>query len=213
MPEVRTRARSEPERCGRLSGMRGWGEPGRRRSVLALAVLGLVVAAAACAPPPPPGPDPTPDEYVALGDSFTAGPFIPLPDGPLGCLRSDHDYPHLVAAQLGLPRFQDVSCSGARTSHMTETQDVTPGPPNPPQFDALDTGTAVVTLGIGGTTSASSASPSTAGRRCPSARRARTATSRAASTRSAAASPRPPPRWRRCSRAFTTARRTPGSSS
>ena len=129
----------------RRLGGRGWSFA---RSVVALS--GLSLAVAACAPVPPPGPGPEPDEYVALGDSFTAGPFIPLPDGPLGCLRSDHNYPHLVAAQLGLPRFTDASCSGARTDHMTQTQNVTPGPANPPQFDALDSGTAVVTLGIGG---------------------------------------------------------------
>lgn len=121
---------------------------GFTRGVIALAVLGI--AAAACTPVPPPGPGAEPDEYVALGDSFTAGPFIPLPDGPLGCLRSDHNYPHLVAAELGLPRFTDASCSGARTDHMTQAHNVSPGPPNPPQFDALDNKTAIVTLGIGG---------------------------------------------------------------
>src|SRR5207237_9511985 len=77
--------------------------------------------------------------YVALGDSYTAGPVIPVlqPD-PLGCLRSDHNYPHLVAPFLALPVFRDVSCSGATTDDMTQPQDVTLGPPNPPQFDALN---------------------------------------------------------------------------
>jgi lysophospholipase L1-like esterase len=121
---------------------------GRTRELLAVGVLGVLVAA--CAPVSPPEPGAVPDEYVALGDSFTSGPFIPLPEGPLGCLRSDHNYPHLVAAQLGLPRFTDASCGGARTDHMTQAHNVTPGPANPPQFDALDAGTAVVTLGIGG---------------------------------------------------------------
>src|SRR5207245_819479 len=44
--------------------------------------------------------------YVALGDSYTAGPLIPeqLPD-PMGCFRSDHNYPHLVAAALRVSAF------------------------------------------------------------------------------------------------------------
>jgi lysophospholipase L1-like esterase len=122
---------------------------GRVRGILTLAVLGVVVATAACTPPPPPGP--TPDTYVALGDSFTSGPIIPVQQlDPLGCLRSDHNYPHLVDASLGLSGFRDVSCSGAKTANMTQAQDVTPGPPNPPQLDALDTATAIVTLQIGG---------------------------------------------------------------
>lgn len=91
-----------------------------------------------------------PASYVALGDSFTAGPLIPLQTlDPLGCLRSDHSYPHLVAPATGLPAFRDVSCSGADTGDMFNPQGVTPGP-NPPQLDALDAGTSLVTLGIGG---------------------------------------------------------------
>jgi lysophospholipase L1-like esterase len=88
--------------------------------------------------------------YVALGDSYTAGPVIPtpLPD-PLGCLRSDHNYPHLVALALQVPTFRDASCSGATTAHMTAPQNVTPGP-NPPQFDRLDVNTQLVTVQIGG---------------------------------------------------------------
>jgi lysophospholipase L1-like esterase len=98
-------------------------------------------------PPPPPG---SGDQYVALGDSYTAGPLIPTQlSDPAGCLRSDHNYPHLAAPSLATARFRDVSCSGARTDHMTEAQDVSPGP-NPPQFDALDSQTTAVTVGIGG---------------------------------------------------------------
>ena len=77
--------------------------------------------------------------YVALGDSFTAGPVIPVQIPPFGCLKSDHNYPHLAAPALKFPAFRDASCSGAQTKHMTEPQDVDPGP-NPPQFDALDAG-------------------------------------------------------------------------
>jgi hypothetical protein len=91
-----------------------------------------------------------PKSYVALGDSYTAGPLIPLQEtNPLGCLRSDHNYPHLVAAALGVVEFRDPSCSGAETDDMTQPQGVTPGP-NPPQFDSLAHNTGLVTLGIGG---------------------------------------------------------------
>src|SRR3954469_23530704 len=91
--------------------------------------------------------------YVALGDSYTAGPLIPLQQHnskiPGGCLQSDHNYPHLVAPELHLPQFADASCSGAKTDDMTGAQDVEFGP-NPAQFDRLTSNTKVVTLGIGG---------------------------------------------------------------
>jgi lysophospholipase L1-like esterase len=92
--------------------------------------------------------------YVALGDSYTAGPLIPLQqkraDIPGACLQSDHNYPHLVQQRLQLPEFADASCSGAQTDDMTQPQGVDPDGPNPPQFDRLTAQTKVVTIGIGG---------------------------------------------------------------
>ena len=89
-------------------------------------------------------------DWVGLGDSYAAGPLIPNQElTPLGCLRSDHNFAHLAAAQLG-QSLADVSCSGATTGDMTAPQDVTPGPANPPQFDALTPATRTVTLQIGG---------------------------------------------------------------
>ncbi|HEX2274521.1 MAG TPA: SGNH/GDSL hydrolase family protein [Acidimicrobiales bacterium] len=90
-----------------------------------------------------------PGMYVALGDSFSAGPGIPhqIPESG-GCQRSDHNYPHLAARALALT-LRDVTCSGAGTLHMTSPQDVHPGP-HMPQLDALGPQTRVVTLGIGG---------------------------------------------------------------
>jgi lysophospholipase L1-like esterase len=91
-----------------------------------------------------------PTSYVALGDSYTAGPVIATQQPtPLGCLKSDHNYPHLVALALQVPTFRDASCSGATTANMTSPQNVTPGP-NPPQFDSLDANTQLVTVQIGG---------------------------------------------------------------
>lgn len=85
--------------------------------------------------------------YVALGDSYVAGPAIlpPALGAPLDCLQSARNYPHLTAAALGLS-LHDVSCSGAATSDFSEAQ----YPDQPPQFNALSSSTGVVTVGIGG---------------------------------------------------------------
>lgn len=107
---------------------------------VALAVLALAPAAPARSAPAP---------YVALGDSYTAGPFVPnqLLDR-LGCLRSDHDWPHLVAAARRLP-LRDVSCSGAVTGDLSAPQPILGGT-NPAQLDALDAAVGTVSLQIGG---------------------------------------------------------------
>lgn len=122
------------------------GRRGRQGSSWRGASLGVAVVllvAAACVPPPPA------ESYVALGDSFTAGPLIPSQSlDPLGCLRSTSNYPSELAPRLDL-ELRDVSCSGAETDDMFAEQGVTPGP-NPPQLDALDEHTGLVTLGIGG---------------------------------------------------------------
>ena len=122
---------------------------GTFRSTRLLAVsLGVVAAFAAagltaCEPP-------VPDTYVALGDSYTAGPLI-LDQSlePLGCLRSNRNYPRIAKAKVKAAKFVDVSCSGATTSDFFNQQGVTPGP-NPPQFNALNANTKIVTIGIGG---------------------------------------------------------------
>lgn len=88
--------------------------------------------------------------YVALGDSFAAGPFIPVQGtDPLGCARSSRNYPALVAENLAVAEFTDVTCSAATTEDMTAAQDVPLGS-NPPQFDALRPDTDLVTVSIGG---------------------------------------------------------------
>lgn len=84
--------------------------------------------------------------YVALGDSYAAGPGIPRLRVSSGlCARSTSNYPTLVAAALAPSAFTDVSCSGAETHHMTTRQHT-----NPPQYNALKPDTRVVTLTIGG---------------------------------------------------------------
>jgi len=89
-------------------------------------------------------------DYVALGDSYTAGPLIPLPRfDPFGCFRSTSNYPAQLAARLKVRSYVDVSCSGADTGDMTAPQSISLGS-NPPQLDALRESTDLVTLGIGG---------------------------------------------------------------
>jgi lysophospholipase L1-like esterase len=88
-------------------------------------------------------------EYVALGDSYTSGSFIPIQRGtPTGCERSDHNYPSLVRAALRAPVFRDVSCGGATTANLTVPQRVAGGA-NPPQLDAVTASTDLVTVGLG----------------------------------------------------------------
>ncbi len=91
-----------------------------------------------------------PERYVALGDSYAAGPEIPIQRlDPIGCRRSDSNYPSLLAVALGIRDFTDVSCTGAQTENMTDPQRVPLGI-NPPQFDALASDTDLVTLTISG---------------------------------------------------------------
>jgi lysophospholipase L1-like esterase len=110
----------------------------------------LLVLLAGLAPTFAAGASRLPASYVALGDSFTAGPLIPLQIPPFGCLKSNNNYPHMAAPDLGLPVFRDPSCSGAETIDMTQPQAVSPDGPNPPQFNSLDSNTRIVTIGIGG---------------------------------------------------------------
>jgi lysophospholipase L1-like esterase len=88
--------------------------------------------------------------FVALGDSYTSGPFIPTQRlDPLGCARSTRNYPALLASRLRVRSYTDMSCGGADTTNMTRPQPVTFGR-NPAQFSALRRDTDVVTVGIGG---------------------------------------------------------------
>jgi lysophospholipase L1-like esterase len=90
------------------------------------------------------------DRYVALGDSYAAGPLVPPPNPDFpGCIKSLNNYPHLVAKDRSLA-LTDASCSGAKTDDMTKSQNVDPDPDPPPQFSALNSTTKVVTITISG---------------------------------------------------------------
>jgi lysophospholipase L1-like esterase len=106
-------------------------------AVVALALLAVAATAARAA------------NYVGLGDSYAAGPLIPNPVLPLGCLKSSNNYAHVAAPSIGLA-LRDASCSGAKTGDMTNPQSVSPDGPNPPQFNSLDASTTVVSVTIGG---------------------------------------------------------------
>lgn len=90
--------------------------------------------------------------FVALGDSYTAGPGIPnqvTAGVPAGCRQSDQNYPHLVASNLRAVDFRDASCSGATTRTLTEPQRTSSGV-HRPQLDGVTAATNLVTVGIGG---------------------------------------------------------------
>jgi lysophospholipase L1-like esterase len=97
------------------------------------------MVAAIVGPVIPPG-----SRYVALGSSFAAGPGInPIVDKAAG--RSGSNYPHLVAAELGLD-LVDVTYSGATTANLLDT----PQDEAPPQLDAVGPDAALVTITAGG---------------------------------------------------------------
>ncbi|MEU6845105.1 SGNH/GDSL hydrolase family protein [Streptomyces sp. NPDC046716] len=114
-------------------------------AVAALATLGAGTAQAQAA---------TPQVYVALGDSMASGPLVPPITGPLACGRSTRNYAHLLADQLKVTTFHDVTCSGADTGDMAAPQKLSllgvDMGTAAPQFDALSADTTLVTLTIGG---------------------------------------------------------------
>lgn len=78
---------------------------------------------------------------------MAAGPGIPprAPGSPRAAMRSQRNYPHLLAADLGL-ELVDVTYSGATTDHVL--RDRQHGAP--PQVTALDGTEDLVTVTIGG---------------------------------------------------------------
>jgi lysophospholipase L1-like esterase len=102
----------------------------------AVVALAMVFAAG------PPAAAAAPLRYVALGDSSAAGPLIPN-EIDATCLRSDRNWPHVLAKRLGAA-LTDVTCSGAKTSDLTGRQLGVVAP----QFDALRQDTDLVTLAI-----------------------------------------------------------------
>ncbi|AVT28416.1 MULTISPECIES: SGNH/GDSL hydrolase family protein [unclassified Plantactinospora] len=115
-----------------------------RLAALAVATAGVLLTVAT----PASAAVPT-GRYVALGDSYTAGPLIPT-QVDLNCLRSNRNYPSLVAASAGSSSFADVSCSGATTEDILQAGSGQLGITVPPQLSAVTANTALVTVQIGG---------------------------------------------------------------
>jgi len=137
-----------------------------------MAGIALLLAACSTTPDPPPASARTPathtptaahtptaptpraanvlhGSYVALGDSYTAGLGVPRQTGAVaGCGQSTSSYPHLVARSLRLD-LTNMSCSSATIPDMTAAQPTGQGT-NPAQLSALSSGTALVTVSIGG---------------------------------------------------------------
>ena len=88
--------------------------------------------------------------FVALGDSYTAAPYVYLTDVANGCLRSNGNYPALLAQRLGVAKHVDVSCSGATSKDLFGRQGTFQQQTVPPQLAAVTRDTDLVTLGIGG---------------------------------------------------------------
>ncbi|CAM5564847.1 hypothetical protein SAVIM338S_04712 [Streptomyces avidinii] len=128
---------------------------------LSLATTTAAAAAALLATtfaPQVPAPAATLD-YVALGDSYSAGSFV-RPWNTDGCGRSEHDYPHQAARRLKV-KLTDVTCSAAEVgAGLLGPQSELKGPPSvppaggwahkPAQVGAVSAATDLVTVGVGG---------------------------------------------------------------
>ncbi|SCF28769.1 SGNH/GDSL hydrolase family protein [Micromonospora mirobrigensis] len=94
-----------------------------------LLTLGLATPAAAAG-----------TDYAALGDSYSSGVGTNNYDGTSGsCLRSPQAYPRLWVNSHTVSTFQFVACSGATTREVLGNQ-----------LGALNSGTDLVTISIGG---------------------------------------------------------------
>lgn len=88
--------------------------------------------------------------YVALGDGFSAAPYTGKTADDDGCLRSDDNFPALLAKELNVDKVRDVSCTGATTASFT-TQVKPPRAKSevPAQIAAVKSDTDLVTISMG----------------------------------------------------------------
>jgi lysophospholipase L1-like esterase len=87
------------------------------------------------------------EKYVAMGSSFAAGPGVGrrAEGSPPLCARSADNYAHLIAQRHQL-QLVDASCSGATTLDILYKRQYGV----PPQIEAVDAATRLVTITIGG---------------------------------------------------------------
>jgi lysophospholipase L1-like esterase len=85
-------------------------------------------------------------DYVAMGSSYASGPGIGTraPGSARQCQQSSENYAHLFAKKRHLT-LKDVSCGGATTQSILK-----PWRGLPPQLDAVDPKTSLVTITVGG---------------------------------------------------------------
>jgi lysophospholipase L1-like esterase len=79
------------------------------------------------------------DNYVALGDSYSAGTGTRDYSIDSGCNRGPYAYPELIARDRPNTRLTFVACSGAKTTDVINNQ-----------VSSLSTSTNIVTITIGG---------------------------------------------------------------
>lgn len=127
--------------------MRTWEALRPRTAGLLLAATAAITASLVTATPADAA-APT-GRYVALGDSYTSAPLVPS-QVDLNCTRSNHNYPSLVTATIHSSSFTDVSCGGATTGDILNPGTGELGLSVPAQISAVTSGTALVSVGIGG---------------------------------------------------------------
>jgi lysophospholipase L1-like esterase len=125
--------------------------PSLRRTAAAVlgAATAILAGALAVVPASPAHAAAPTGRYVALGDSFTSGPLIPS-QVDLNCVRSNRNYPSLVAGAIGSSALVDVSCGGATTADILGPGSGQLGVTVPAQISAVTAATALVTVGISG---------------------------------------------------------------
>lgn len=126
----------------------------KKRHALSVAVVTVATALTACGPDEAGNGDSGADyavgkgdQYVALGDSYTAAPNTAAGDEADGCLRSTINYPHRIAEATGVELF-DNSCAGASTSSISGPQ-LTAVSERPPQIEDIGPDTDLVTVRLG----------------------------------------------------------------
>ncbi|MFH8369681.1 SGNH/GDSL hydrolase family protein [Streptomyces sp. NPDC018031] len=87
-----------------------------------LPAVALAVTSVLTLAPAPSASAAEPDDYVALGDSYSSGNGTFAPDANLFCYRSTRAYPELVARARPDTRLTFAACQGATTDDIVETQ-------------------------------------------------------------------------------------------
>jgi len=125
----------------------------QRRLGVPTVLIALAAASTACQDEPS---QPSPvqrvlgkgDQYVALGDSYTAAPNTGPKVANNGCFNTEVNYPHRIADATGMD-LVDNSCNGATTNALTIPQQIGFNRENVAQLDGVDEDTDLVTIRLG----------------------------------------------------------------